>query len=183
MWLAERSLSLWSSSSHLHNESIRLGNLWAASPALLLCDSSPQWSFRTLWPPSRRGTGAGAQTKAKTPGSSSCSATDVLGQFLPLFGALSSFIAEEAGQDESPQSAFLSSTNNPPLEHARSPSPPNINICCVLYQEHRFPCPQRTHCHFIEVFSIQQSLPFPPCLEPHVYTQPWHFLPKTLITT
>lgn len=56
---------------------------------------------------------SGRGSKPGTPGPASCPAAGMLGQCLPLFEGLSSFIAEEAGWDASPLSlSFYSLTTN-----------------------------------------------------------------------
>ena len=56
---------------------------------------------------------SGRGSKARTPGSAACPATGMLGQCLPLFEGLSSFITEEPGWDGSPSSlSFYSLTTN-----------------------------------------------------------------------
>lgn len=122
---------------------------------------------------------AGAQTKARTPGSASCPATNMPGQFLSFFVVLLS-ITKEAGQDQSPSSLLVYSSTTSPLlkqvkvvfttwpERLLCPPPEGMSPMSS-------PPPLCLHgapLHLSLLVSIRQSLPFPAYRKPQADTQP-----------
>lgn len=105
---------------------------------------------------------SGRGSKARTPGSAACPATGMLGQCLPLFEGLSSFITEEPGWDGSPSSLSLYSlTTNHfgtcqgcPCHPALIPAMPATRSSMPL-------CKRDTPLRLIPVSRSQQSVPFP----------------------
>lgn len=121
-------------------------------------------------------------SKARTPGPAFCPAAGMLGQYLPLFEDLSSFIAEEAGWDASPSNlSFYSLTNHfgicqgCPCHPALIPAVPATSSSIL-------PCKCATPLHFILISRSQQSVPSQPKTT-RVHTALTLLFPKTFILT